>query len=92
VHQSSVHAAREQGDPAPEDYATISIKQMRQNGAPKEIWEGTGLWTTALGHGWMGDYHDDSRLVAGLDTGVPRHTATGWPPSAAPTRRAACWA
>lgn len=70
VHQSSVYAAREQADPQPDDYATISIKQMRQNGAPKEVWENVGLWTTAAGHGWMGDYHDDSRLVVGMDNPV----------------------
>lgn len=67
VHQSSVHVAREQPDPAGEDYATIAIKQMRQNGAPKEVWERIGIWTTDHGHGVMGDYHDDGRLVAGLE-------------------------
>jgi hypothetical protein len=39
---------------------------MRQNGAPESVWEATGIWTTPRGHGYMGDYHDDSRLVAGL--------------------------
>jgi phenylpropionate dioxygenase-like ring-hydroxylating dioxygenase large terminal subunit len=70
VHQSSVHAAKEQGEPPGEAYATIALKQMRQNGAPKEVWERIGIWVTDHGHGFMGDYHDDSRLVAGLDNPV----------------------
>ena len=70
VHQSSVHAAKEQPEPAGEAYSTIALKQMRQNGAPKEVWENVGVWVTEHGHGYMGDYHDDSRLVAGLDNPV----------------------
>ncbi len=68
VHASSVEAARGAPDPAaPEKYADIAIRQMRQNGAPEAVWESTGVWTTRFGHGWMGDYHSDSRLVAGMD-------------------------
>jgi phenylpropionate dioxygenase-like ring-hydroxylating dioxygenase large terminal subunit len=70
VHQSSVHAAKEHAEPKGEEYATIALKQMRQNGAPKEVWEKIGMWVTDHGHGFMGDYHDDSRLVAGLDNPV----------------------
>jgi len=46
------------------------VRQMRQNGAPDSVWEGTGMWTTPLGHGYMGDYHDDDRLVTGLGNPV----------------------
>ena len=71
VHASSVQAAREGPEPGrPETYADIAIRQMRQNGAPEAVWEAIGMWTTPLGHGWMGDYHSDSRLVAGLDNPV----------------------
>ena len=70
VHQSSVHSAREKPEPAADEYSTIAVRQMRQNGAPKEIWEAIGIWATGNGHGYMGDYHDDSRLVAGLDNPV----------------------
>lgn len=71
VHASSVHAAREAPDPiAREKYADIAIRQMRQNGAPEPVWESTGLWASDWGHGYMGDYHDDSRLVVALDNPV----------------------
>lgn len=71
VHISSVQAAREAPDPAqPEKYADISIRQMRQNGAPEPVWEAIGMWTTDWGHGYMGDYHSDSRLVVGLNNPV----------------------
>jgi len=43
---------------------------MRQNGAPDAVWEATGIWTTPRGHGYMGDYHDDDRLVVGLGNPV----------------------
>jgi phenylpropionate dioxygenase-like ring-hydroxylating dioxygenase large terminal subunit len=69
VHASSVAVARsapEPGKPGAEHYYDIAVRQMRQNGAPDAVWEGTGMWTTPLGHGYMGDYHDDDRLVAGL--------------------------
>jgi phenylpropionate dioxygenase-like ring-hydroxylating dioxygenase large terminal subunit len=67
VHASSIWAAREQPAASPGAYAEIALRQMLQNGAPWEVWEGTGLWTARHGHSWMGDYHDDSRLVAALD-------------------------
>ena len=71
VHASSVAASREAPDPgAPEKYADIAVRQMRQNGAPEAVWEATGIWTTDWGHGYMGDYHSDSRLVAGMNNPV----------------------
>ena len=71
VHISSVIAAREGPDPGqPEKYADISVRQMRQNGAPEPVWEAIGMWTTDWGHGFMGDYHNDSRLVVGLKNPV----------------------
>ena len=73
VHASSVAVARnapEPGKPGEEHYYDIAVRQMRQNGAPESVWEATGIWTTQRGHGYMGDYHDDSRLVAGLGNPV----------------------
>jgi len=73
VHASSVAVARnapDPGKPGEEHYYDIAVRQMRQNGAPDAVWEGTGMWTTPLGHGYMGDYHDDDRLVAGLGNPV----------------------
>jgi phenylpropionate dioxygenase-like ring-hydroxylating dioxygenase large terminal subunit len=69
VHASSVAVARaapEPGKPGDERYFDIAVRQMRQNGAPDSVWESTGMHTTPRGHGIMGDYHDDSRLVAGM--------------------------
>jgi phenylpropionate dioxygenase-like ring-hydroxylating dioxygenase large terminal subunit len=66
VHASSIWAAREQ-TPAGDGYADIALRQMLQNGAPPAVWEKTGLWVTPHGHSYMGDYHDDSRLVPGMD-------------------------
>jgi phenylpropionate dioxygenase-like ring-hydroxylating dioxygenase large terminal subunit len=73
VHASSVAVARnapDPGKPGEEHYYDIAVRQMRQNGAPESVWEATGIWTTRRGHGYMGDYHDDSRLVAGLGNPV----------------------
>jgi phenylpropionate dioxygenase-like ring-hydroxylating dioxygenase large terminal subunit len=66
VHASSIWAARQQPDGDDSAYAEIGIRQMLQNGAPPEVWEQTGLWAARYGHSWMGDYHDDSRLVPAL--------------------------
>ena len=69
VHASSVSVARgapDPGGPGEEHYYDIAVRQMRQNGAPDAVWESTGIWATPRGHGYMGDYHDDKRLVAGL--------------------------
>jgi phenylpropionate dioxygenase-like ring-hydroxylating dioxygenase large terminal subunit len=73
VHASSVAVARsapEPGKPGEEHYYDIAVRQMRQNGAPDAVWENTGIWTTPRGHGYMGDYHDDDRLVTGLGNPV----------------------
>jgi len=73
VHASSVAVARnapDPGKPGEEHYYDIAVRQMRQNGAPDAVWEATGIWTTPRGHGYMGDYHDDDRLVAGLSNPV----------------------
>jgi len=73
VHASSVAVARaapEPGAPGQEHYYDIAVRQMRQNGAPETVWEATGMWTTPRGHGYMGDYHDDSRLVVGMGNPV----------------------
>ncbi|MGQ0652588.1 MAG: aromatic ring-hydroxylating oxygenase subunit alpha [Betaproteobacteria bacterium] len=73
VHASSVAVARaapEPGKPGEEHYFDIAVRQMRQNGAPDAVWESTGMWTTPRGHGFMGDYHSDDRLVVGLGNPV----------------------
>ena len=51
----------------------IAIRQMRQNGAPYSFWEiQVGIWTYPNGHSYLGDYHDDSKLVAALKDPVFR--------------------
>jgi phenylpropionate dioxygenase-like ring-hydroxylating dioxygenase large terminal subunit len=73
VHASSVAVARsapEPGKPGAEHYFDIAVRQMRQNGAPDSVWEATGMWTTPHGHGYMGDYHSDDRLVVGMGSPV----------------------
>ncbi len=71
VHASSVQIARESADPGnPERYSDIAVRQMRQNGMPEPVWEAIGIWNTEYGHGYMGDYHNDSRLVTGLNNPV----------------------
>jgi phenylpropionate dioxygenase-like ring-hydroxylating dioxygenase large terminal subunit len=72
VHISSVMAARNQTADNPNDkssakYSDIAVRQMLQNGAPDQVWEDLGMWTTDRGHGYMGDYHSDSRLVVGMN-------------------------
>lgn len=66
VHASSIWAAR-QAPAADGARSEIGVRQMLQNGAPWDVWENTGLWVAGHGHSWMGDYHDDRRLVAALD-------------------------
>ncbi|NJN39625.1 MAG: Rieske 2Fe-2S domain-containing protein [Gammaproteobacteria bacterium] len=73
VHASSVAVARgapDPGAPGEEHYYDIAVRQMRQNGAPDAVWEAVGIWTTPFGHGYLGDYHNDDRLVAGLGNPV----------------------
>ncbi|MDB5963736.1 MAG: Rieske (2Fe-2S) domain protein [Polaromonas sp.] len=70
VHASSVYAAGGADQAASTPVSDISIRQMRQNGASSDVWEKLGLWTAGAGHSYMGDYHDDKRLVAGLNNPV----------------------
>jgi len=69
VHQSSTDAAKVQDDSVPTDgFGEIAVRQMRQNGASYSFFEGNvGLWTYPHGHGFMGDYHDDAKLVAAMN-------------------------
>jgi phenylpropionate dioxygenase-like ring-hydroxylating dioxygenase large terminal subunit len=68
VHRSSIDAAQQQADDVYSDGSgEIAIRQMRQNGAPYSFWESqVGIWTYPNGHSFLGDYHDDSKLVAAL--------------------------
>jgi phenylpropionate dioxygenase-like ring-hydroxylating dioxygenase large terminal subunit len=69
THESSIVAAQRQADDVHSDGSgEIAIRQMRQNGAPYSFWEqNVGIWTYPNGHSFLGDYHDDSKLVAGMD-------------------------
>jgi len=69
THRSSIAAAQQQKDDVFSDgTGEIAIRQMRQNGAPYSFWENqVGIWTYANGHSYLGDYHDDSKLVAALN-------------------------
>ena len=68
VHQSSIEASLAQSDKVHTDGSgEIAIRQMRQNGAPYEFWQGNvGIWTYPDGHSFLGDYHDDEKLSAHL--------------------------
>jgi len=74
VHGSSIEAAQQQSDSVHTDgTGEIAIRQMRQNGAPYSFWETqVGIWTYPNGHSYLGDYHDDSKLVAALKDPVFR--------------------
>jgi phenylpropionate dioxygenase-like ring-hydroxylating dioxygenase large terminal subunit len=69
VHESSIVAAKQQADDTYSDGSgEIAIRQMRQNGAPYSFWEANvGIWCYPNGHSFLGDYHDDSKLVAALN-------------------------
>jgi phenylpropionate dioxygenase-like ring-hydroxylating dioxygenase large terminal subunit len=69
VHQSSIEAARAQSDNVHSDGAgEIAVRQMRQNGAPYGFWETqVGIWAYPNGHSYLGDYHDDAKLVAAME-------------------------
>jgi phenylpropionate dioxygenase-like ring-hydroxylating dioxygenase large terminal subunit len=69
THRSSIDAAQQQSDEVFTDGAgEIAIRQMRQNGAPYSFWESqVGIWTYPNGHSYLGDYHDDKKLVAALN-------------------------
>lgn len=66
VHQSSTESAQAQDDQVYSDGSgEIAVRQMRQNGAPYSFWENqVGIWTYPGGHSYLGDYHDDEKLVA----------------------------
>ncbi|MGB7034248.1 MAG: SRPBCC family protein, partial [Xanthobacteraceae bacterium] len=68
THRSSIDAAQQQSDHVHSDGSgEIAIRQMRQNGAPYSFWETqVGIWTYPNGHSYLGDYHDDAKLVAAL--------------------------
>jgi phenylpropionate dioxygenase-like ring-hydroxylating dioxygenase large terminal subunit len=74
THRSSIEAAQQQPDDVHSDGSgEIAIRQMRQNGAPYSFWESqVGIWTYPNGHSYLGDYHDDSKLVAALKDPVFR--------------------
>jgi phenylpropionate dioxygenase-like ring-hydroxylating dioxygenase large terminal subunit len=74
THQSSIDAASQQSDAVHSDGSgEIAIRQMRQNGAPYAFWEtNVGIWTYPNGHSFLGDYHDDAKLVAALKDSVFR--------------------
>jgi phenylpropionate dioxygenase-like ring-hydroxylating dioxygenase large terminal subunit len=74
THRSSIEASQAQSDDVHSDgTGEIAIRQMRQNGAPYSFWEQqVGIWTYPNGHSYLGDYHDDSRLVAALKDPVFR--------------------
>ena len=74
THRSSIDAAQQQSDDVHSDGAgEIAIRQMRQNGAPYSFWESqVGIWTYPNGHSYLGDYHDDAKLVAALKDPVFR--------------------
>jgi len=68
THRSSIDAAQQQSDQTFSDGSgEIAIRQMRQNGAPYSFWESqVGIWTYPNGHSYLGDYHDDAKLVVAL--------------------------
>ena len=74
THRSSIEAAQQQSDDVFTDGAgEIAIRQMRQNGAPYSFWESqVGIWTYPNGHSYLGDYHDDKKLVAALNDPIFR--------------------
>jgi phenylpropionate dioxygenase-like ring-hydroxylating dioxygenase large terminal subunit len=74
THRSSIEAAQQQSDAVHSDGSgDIAIRQMRQNGAPYSFWESqVGIWTYPNGHSYLGDYHDDAKLVAALKDPVYR--------------------
>jgi phenylpropionate dioxygenase-like ring-hydroxylating dioxygenase large terminal subunit len=69
THRSSIDAAQHQKDDVFSDGSgEIAIRQMRQNGAPYSFWESqVGIWTYPNGHSYLGDYHDDAKLVAAMN-------------------------
>ena len=81
THRSSIEFAQAQSDDVYSDGSgEIAIRQMRQNGAPYSFWESqVGIWTYPNGHSYLGDYHDDLKLVAALQDPVFReYIASLW--------------
>jgi phenylpropionate dioxygenase-like ring-hydroxylating dioxygenase large terminal subunit len=78
AHRSSIEASQAQSDDVHSDGSgEIAIRQMRQNGAPYSFWESqVGIWTYPNGHSYLGDYHDDAKLVAALKDPVFRDYLT----------------
>jgi len=74
THRSSIDAAQQQRDDVFSDGSgEIAIRQMRQNGAPYSFWESqVGIWTYRNGHSFLGDYHDDAKLIAAMNDPVFR--------------------
>ncbi len=74
THRSSIDAAQQQSDDVHSDGSgEIAVRQMRQNGAPYSFWEQqVGIWTYPNGHSYLGDYHDDAKLVAAMNDPVFR--------------------
>lgn len=71
VHASSIDTAAKQRMDAPTDGAgEIAVRQMTQNGVLSKIWDNVGVWAYDGGHSYMGDYHDDERLLAASDDPV----------------------
>jgi phenylpropionate dioxygenase-like ring-hydroxylating dioxygenase large terminal subunit len=64
VHESSIESAARQDAAARHDGAgDIARRQMIQNGVLAQIWDKVNVWTFPNGHSFMGDYHDDKRLL-----------------------------
>ncbi len=64
VHESSIDSASRQDRTAHNDGAgDIAVRQMMQNAVLAQIWDKVNVWTFAHGHSFMGDYHDDKRLL-----------------------------
>lgn len=64
VHESSIDSANRQDKTVHSDGAgDIAVRQMIQNGVLAQIWDKVNVWTFANGHSFMGDYHDDKRLL-----------------------------
>jgi len=74
VHHSSIEASKVQDDTVTSDgTGEIAIRQMRQNGASYGFWESqVGIWAYPNGHAYIGDYHDDAKLVAAMNDPVFR--------------------
>src|SRR6202030_3555794 len=74
THRSSIDAALAQSDDVHSaGSGGMPIRQMRQNAAPYSFWESqVGIWTYPNGHSYLGDSHDDSKLVAALNDPIFR--------------------